>query len=368
MFLALMRQQIAHDRTQNLKFLAETCESPQFTPSILPTTHANLVDMNPSKPLVLFLTFGSALLFTSSCSGDGRDIKVEDLASEAANTVCNTQVECGIYPDKATCLESINGGLNQLVAEVEAGIITYNSAKAGECVDSLGGFDCNIFSSGQAEDREACEATFVGTIALGGACFTSQSCEGHAICDQGSVRTCSVGVCIADVREADANEGESCANVRCEFGLICDDSNVCQEPAGPAEACAGFEECISGYICELGPDRSPGTCVKLPTTGGTCDPAFGGETLEGRLSCFRSTDFCDLSDMTCKGKLPVGTACTMGLENACVNYAECIEATCTAKPSLGENCVVDSQLDCVGELACENGTCIGEPEIVVCPV
>lgn len=321
--------------------------------------------MNSAKQLGLSSL--GALLLAGACGNGGREIKVEDLASEAANAACDTQVECGVYPDTSTCLESIDLGVGQLVAEVEAGIITYNSAKAGECVDSFGGFDCDIFSSDQAENREACEAIFVGTIALGGDCFTSESCEGEAICDGDSVGACIPGICVANAQEVEANEGESCSNVRCKFGLFCDGSDICQPPAGPAEACSGFEKCISGYICELGPDRTPGTCLKLPTTGETCDPAFGGESLDGRLSCFRSTDFCDRSDTTCKAKLSVGVACA-GPENVCVNYAECVEATCTTKPSLGESCIVDSRLDCMGELNCENGICVSEAQEASCPV
>lgn len=316
--------------------------------------------MNSATTLVFSL---SLLLATACGGGGGGDVNIEDLGSEVGNSVCDSQVACGTFPDKAACLETLNLTVDQLIAEVEAGLIDYNSVKAGECLDSLGS-DCSIF--GSQGNNDACEDTFVGKIVLGGACITSESCAGEAVCDESNEETCTPGVCVANEREPDAKAGESCAEVDCESGLLCDDTSTCQNPAGSGEACAGFDECIAGYICELGPDFTPGTCIKVPTTGETCDPAFGGEFVAGRFSCLLSTDYCDPSDTTCKAKLSVGAACTAGLENACVNYATCVDATCTARPKLGESCVVDAPLECLGGLDCESGSCVGETATPVC--
>ncbi|MBL4633588.1 MAG: hypothetical protein JKY56_06940 [Kofleriaceae bacterium] len=321
--------------------------------------------MNSAKQMGLSLSLG-ALLLASACGGGGGDVKLEDLGTEVADTICSDQVKCGAFPDKASCIESTKINVDQLIAEVEAGLVTYDSSKAGECLDSLGGTDCTIFGSDQQENEEACDATFAGTIAIGGACITNESCAGEARCDQSNDETCTPGVCIANVQEVDAKEGESCANLSCESGLRCDGSDICQPPTAAAAVCSSVEECVSGYICELGPDFTPGTCVKLPTSGETCDPAFGGEFFGGRISCLKSTDYCDPSDTTCKGKLSVGDACPAGLEFACVNYAVCVEATCTAKPRIGESCVDDSALGCLGGLNCENSVCAADPAPAVC--
>lgn len=316
----------------------------------------------------------SALLVTvvlaSGCGGGsgGDGIGINDLNDELRATICAGQVDCGFYPDTATCLESLGFDLDQLVAEVQAGIIGYDGDKAQECLDSQAAFECTIFGEDSVESP-ACDETFTGTIPLGGECVTDQSCAGLASCDGGDQEMCTTGMCVADEAEpADAQEGESCAEADCAQGLRCDDAERCVALAGPGEACAQFNHCVSGYICDLGPDLTPGTCVKLPTTGETCDPAFGGPSFGGRFSCLLITDYCDPSDTTCKGKLEPGEACGVGLENACVEYAECVEATCVAYPGLGDSCVVDSDLNCLGSLECQNGTCTAQPQPEVCPL
>tara|TARA_R110002096_G_scaffold436085_1_gene667102 strand:+ start:20008 stop:20985 length:978 start_codon:yes stop_codon:yes gene_type:complete len=323
--------------------------------------------MKFSRPIQVS-TWISALLLAGACGGGGGgDIDVKDLGSELSDTICDAQIKCGAYPNKATCLEATRFEVDQLISDVEAGLINYDGAKARECVNSvldLFGADCTRFPSGPGNES-ACDEAFEGTIALGEACFTDESCAGSASCSGSGGETCTQGVCEASEPEpAEAAEGESCTETECEFGLYCNPDDVCTALHEPAEACPDFFSCVSGYICDLGPDFTPGTCVEMPDTGDTCDPEFGGPFVGGQLSCLRITDYCDPADTKCKTKLSPGSACGEGL--LCADYAECVDDACVARPRLGEACEVDSELTCLGDLDCASGTCVAEPSDPVC--
>ena len=315
------------------------------------TQHRSLV-------LALLLPLSSALL---ACDGGGGDIAIEDLGSEFADEFCESQTACGRFPDVASCKAAMNFSLEQLVADVEAGLVDYDGGKARECVDSFSANDCNLF--GQMEENDACDATFTGSVALGGACFNSEVCAGDTSCDGEQSDTCTPGVCVA--REPDVGEGQSCSESSCADELICNDSMICETRPALGESCASLFGCANGALCKLGEDSSPGTCVELPTTGNTCDPELGGEYLGGRFSCLLVSDYCDASDNTCKAKLPAGSDCSAA-SYGCVNYAQCIEGSCVASPGAGESCVVDGQPECLGTLNCTGGTCVPSLSEPIC--
>ena len=160
---------------------------------------------------------------------------------------------------------------------------------------------------------------------------------------------------------------QSCSAADCVAGSFCNQQDICQaEAAAGAECADGFFTCVSGYVCDLGPDFTPGTCVKVPGSGETCDPAFGGEFVDGRLSCSQSTDYCDKTSNTCVSRIAVDGSCAGDLEDACVNYSECISGVCTASPGAGESCDVELGPDCLGNLDCVSGMCVLEPADPAC--
>jgi hypothetical protein len=315
--------------------------------------------MTQHRSLVLAFLFSASSAF-GACGGGGGggDIALGDLEDEFANEICASLVACDQVPDIASCKESLGIDLSQLIADVEAGLVEYDGAQARECLNDFNITDCNLFEG--IEESDACDATFSGSVAAGGSCFSDEVCAGDAECDGNDGESCTAGVCVA--AEQLASVGQSCATVDCEDGLDCNDADVCEARPTIGDACESIFECADG-ICDLGPDNTPGTCVVLPTTGETCDPTLGG--FGGRFSCGFNTDYCDPSDNTCKAKQAPGSDCS-AVEFSCVNYAACVEGTCQAEPGLGDSCVVDSQLSCLGDLDCEGGTCTAEPADPVC--
>lgn len=313
------------------------------------------------RSLVLALLFSTSYTLTACGSGGGGDIALDDLGTEIGEELCDHLTACGQFPDVASCRASTDFSVDQLIADEAAGLVDFDGGKARECINALRNNDCTLF--GQFEEDDACDATFSGSVVLGGACFNSEVCAGDARCNGDETETCRPGTCVA--LEAVAGEGESCLDANCADGLDCNDSDVCVASPGPGDTCSSLSDCTNDSLCQLGADNTPGTCVALPSSGGTCDPNLGGEILGGRFSCLLVTDYCDPSDNTCKAKLLDGGDCS-AVPYACINYAQCIEGACVAAPGIGDSCVVDGQPDCLGDLECDGGTCALAPAPAVC--
>ena len=307
----------------------------------------------------------TALLLVAACGGGGGggSIAFEDLADEVGENLCSDAVECGLYPTKQACLDSFGFDLGQLEADLAAGLIEYDGAKARECLNASTVSICNLFDGEDGEEPAACDETFTGSIALGGSCFSDEVCAGDAECD--GFRTedgCTAGTCIAAV--PDPAIGESCANASCADNLRCNAQQVCEERGSAGATCTGFDGCASGLVCEFGQDQA-GTCVALAATGAACNPEIGGSFFS---ACLSSNDFCDAADSTCKNRLAVGASCSGETQlRACVRYAECIEGSCVANLLLGEACIVDGAgPNCIGGLDCVGGVCAVEAPDPVC--
>ena len=68
--------------------------------------------------------------------------------------------------------------------------------------------------------------TTFGTIPVGGACSTpGDNCAEGTFCHVDSSTSNGNGHCATE-----AGSGESCADARCHFGLICNQSHVCGAP------------------------------------------------------------------------------------------------------------------------------------------
>lgn len=316
------------------------------------------------SPLPLLLT--ATLLFTGmACGGGGGgggSIALDDLGDEVADVLCKEAVECGAFPSEQACRDTLTIDQGQIIADVEAGLVEYNGDKARECLNSVDFSVCNQLSNDTTEPA-ACDETFVGSITLGGACHSSEACAGDAYCEGRSAEACSAGTCVA--RDARPTAGQNCANQPCADGLRCNDDQICAARTAAGAACTRINECVSGYVCELGVDQTPGTCIALADTGGSCNPEIGGTFFH---ACLKSGDFCDATDSTCKARLAVGASCaTEELSNACLIYAECIDGSCESEILIGETCVVDGPgPGCIGGTDCVGGVCAAEPVDMVC--
>ena len=309
-------------------------------------------------------TYLSFLAAVAVACGGG--VGVEDLPDELTSKVCEGQVECGAFPDIATCEESglFNIDIDGIQADIDAGIVSYDEDAARRCLDAYDALlTCELSFSNEAfiALQEACEAVFTGTVETGGACTESEQCAGAASCDEVACPdACCMGSCVADEPETLAEIGQSCADDDCVAGAYCvGDTELCAATVEIGGACADFDACDEPAICDFDLQTQMGTCLELNGEGGSCDP----DVLF--VQCLRTDNFCDPADSTCKARLEVGAAC---VGQQCVGFAGCVASVCTARPKLGEACEIDGQLRCLGSLDCVAGTCVAETSDPYCPL
>ncbi len=306
------------------------------------------------------------VLAATACGGGGGGgggaISIEDLEEEVAQALCADAAECGLSPTVQACLDSFGPEQGQILADVAAGLVEYDGSKARECLESSGISICNLFSN-TAETLAACDETFTGSVPLGGSCFSDEICAGDSECDGAEADSCSAGTCVAG--QANDALGQSCTNTSCASGLRCSEQEVCEALGGAGDTCNGFGECAAGLVCERGGDQTPGTCIALVATGGSCNPEIGGFFFS---ACLNKNDYCDASDSTCKNRLAPGASCageTLG--DACVRYASCQSGSCVANLLVGESCVIDGGgPECLFGLDCEGGVCAADDPDPIC--
>lgn len=295
-----------------------------------------------------------ALVFTSislvACVGgddDGGGIAIADLGDAVVAAVCEQQVRCGQSPDLATCKATIGlGGLDQLVALVEAGRTQYDSASAANCLDTLRNGSCTV-SGFTGVAPASCDATFTGTAAEGAPCVANEECVSED-CEQTGqcMDTCCMGACAAATVPAEI--GGTCDEEGCVLTAGCSDG-VCVARIAEGAACSDGSPCVLGTFCQ--PDESfmNFTCEGFPAHGEAC-----------RYGCDELDDYCDMSTMICAQRRAVGETCAGGGD--CVGYATCESGACVVLPSqAGAACVEQ----CLGNLECASGICMArEPEPV----
>lgn len=312
-----------------------------------------------TRPLLLALLLSTSSVLAGCNDGSSGALTIDALSGALLEERCKWLTACGSFPDVTSCKESSADFLDQTVADVKAGLADFDSDRAQQCLDQFSDLDCTRF--GPLEKTDLCDTTITGKVVLGGDCFSSSSCAGKAFCQSADSQTCTPGTCVAQIPAA--IEGESCADIKCADGLHCDTDKICQIAPVLGEDCSGEPLECARSICELGASATaPGSCVALPTTGGTCDTSVFG----GRLSCLELTDFCDRDSSICTEKILPGGACSLLNFNSCVSYAECVGGTCVASPGLGDSCVIDGPIDCLGDLECVDNTCALGPKPALC--
>ena len=296
------------------------------------------------------------------CGGGG--VSLSGLGDELEDTVCEAQVDCGVFPDMQSCRDASFVDLGQAMASVDDGRAEYNSDKADECIDLIGSLsNCDILADVDEDALDdACDGVFTGLIELGGVCYASEECAGDASCDfPCNSDECCAGTCVADEVEPDPDPvaiGADCSEADCVDGAYCgDDPEVCVAAANEGEACPGFgaDYCVDGLFCDAFFEAS--TCYRPGAEGETCDPARGF----GIVACVRTDLWCDPADTTCKKRPAPGEACDIEVDN-CIDYAYCVAGTCVAKPGAGEACGGTDEIDCLGDLECESQLCVA-PEV-----
>jgi hypothetical protein len=133
--------------------------------------------------------------------------------------ICETRVTCGIYENLEDCMSGyleyqplrppyyyykLQQPVGQLLAEIEAWSIVFNSSEANKCLEAHSQ-DCS-----SDIDPAACDNVLKGKSSLGESCFVDQACIGDAYCLGWDSTTCELGICVESAGRVGA--GERCGN------------------------------------------------------------------------------------------------------------------------------------------------------------
>jgi hypothetical protein len=200
-----------------------------------------------------------------------------------------------------------------LATAASSGRIHFDPAKAAACTSAIQAAGSNCPGYETAVDT-VCQSAVTGTVANGGACFSSADCAAGT-CDLGA--TCP-GACLAF-----ATQGQACDPVKavCSPGLTCDTTtSTCKAISGVGGPCP----CLAGEYCDTGTT----TCLAKVATGPCAsgdECAFGSVCVQGQ----------------CARYVAVGTACNGTAEtSACGigSYCDPGTSTCLAWPLVGQSC------------------------------
>jgi hypothetical protein len=331
--------------------------------------------MRPSTILVLAL--GSSLL-PAACGGSsdegggGSTVALEDLPAEVAAAQCSLYEKCfgpvyGLFMNGEDCAKLTlsrvkNGDLGQLSAAVASGKVTYDAAKARQCLDEIAARTCTELTQRLSE---TCDQVAEGSVETGGECAFDFDCKGRAFCklDAGCPGKCSaLGAAGAGCSDDD----------HCQDGLVCGSNSACVKPGAENEACGGGvePECAPTLFC-VGAEaatKTAGSCkpvsqVFAKKAGESCSYK-DGTLCAPELSCVYDAQ--PPASGKCAAKVASGAACKrLSVPSACPEGEYCdgsgasADGTCKAKPGPGKPCAKALGDDvCAAYSRCEGGTCV----------
>lgn len=307
--------------------------------------------------LVAFCAVGGTFALGCGEDGGGGAGAIEDLPSAYARATCDIFEDCfGSFAEDVLgdCEEALRAQIEDQSlplweSAIAAGTLEYDGSAANRCLDAVRGASC----ADVTVEPAACTDVFVGTVAAGSSCSTSEECAGDAYC---LVEAACPGTCTASTPS-----GGACADDdECAVGLACI-GGMCGAPAGEGASCADDDECAGFLSCFN--DR----CTSLPDLatagmGDACDPE-GGMLCRAGLSCVITGFDPGTETVTweCVGASSSGGACNFGVPDPCPSDQACdadlssgsFEGTCQALPTAGMLC----EVDCADDLECISGTC-----------
>ncbi len=282
--------------------------------------------------------------------------------------------------DRDECLSTLSGpgtDLDRIKDALDAERVTFNADSYQACILVISTASCNA-----PLNSSACDATLVGTVAVGGGCFIDEECQNG---DNGEIGDCTAqsdqcGTCVLEPAPAELNE--ACDEQNCADGLVCTE-NVCVER--PARTIVG-----AGDDCETeGQFDWTGTCDRssdLLCVASVCtETQFSSEAgtrcgdngtlCEGGLVC--PLPLGETADVpTCRAPAAIGEACVL-LEAmhvvACVSGAYCDTdngQVCTTRKANGESCSDDDQCmsnSCEEDQCAESEEAPADPSWQACP-
>ncbi len=382
------------------------------------------------------------------CEGD---ILAEDLSGCFLEAICGTMNRCwGTFSSIQECVDaggpSIGGGgsgtatargttgggggngggesivmsLRRLMDAINAGTVTYSGTDAAQCVADVGTKACpDVYFDGDPTNTPACNATFSGTVASGGTCFTQDECQVEGSdCDAGAIvcelqccpRTCSPphqvnddctdnyrcvegAYCVNPIGGGVATCRDGAANSPCSWSGECDKQFWCKIPLTggqgtcsadfPANAgCTQDDQCPKPQRCvgmNLSVTDPRGTCAPVFSEGAPCDGRCDGPlwcdwpdtTVTGACKPYPGLNedcsmpyvcqgqlWCGGTDLKCKAPKTQGTTCNAG--NECARPLFCTSELGTAapfscQPPQTNGSVCGSGAHCASEVCESNG-------------
>lgn len=276
----------------------------------------------------------------------------EDIESNLGVTEPRTEAQCR-EDKKRECVR----GSAELRDSLDAGRVTFNADAFNNCLDALLAPDgsCAMYVDKYPWTDACKEQPWVGTVAVGGACFFNHDCAGapkSAVCgpDQKCAALpvggfpCMNGACAEDffcgtgsICQAKLAEGTPCtSDFECQDELFCDPdatpAPACASRKAGGEACTGDQSCLSG-------DCVPGQCRMTGTSCYTDDQCFA--------RCADDNGFCDV-----------------GMDWECNTSGHCdqvVSVTCSGSTADDQCVTAAAGTKCVFNVACVPGECVGDP-------
>src|SRR5947208_2552129 len=120
-----------------------------------------------------------AVVLVAACGSSGTKIRAHDLPAARRDALCDRDVQCGLMPDKPSCLAALNISdlaTVTILADIDGKTIAYDEGLGGQCVDDIRGAGCTFAG---VYTSTACRDMFAGTVGDGGACFVDAECQGN---------------------------------------------------------------------------------------------------------------------------------------------------------------------------------------------
>jgi hypothetical protein len=310
------------------------------------------------RTFVTRLALTAVALGAATCGGGGRSVPFDDLTGDLLSAECDVLVTCGLAPDRATCLSSVQLDSTQFAtmkADIAAGTVIYDGQAAGACIDVFKNqrSSCKQTVMGDLEKKldATCGKVFTGTLPAGTACFFSDECANRGICEDQTCSSngCCGGTCVA--RPAPIPLGGDCSsplrNQDCIDGTVCTakagGGGTCKVPLPAGARCTPYDSCVRPYHCGGSVDLATGegTCIAPPARGQACD--MSGD-------CDDGLDYCD-PNYVCTSRIAVDDACSA--PEACIRYATCDGTACVAIAGPDASCDPQGYDPCLLSLSCD---------------
>jgi hypothetical protein len=276
-------------------------------------------------------------------------VTLEQFCARTADAECNYLVRCGEYSDGRVCLALYaqqGDCTRQLRSAIDAGRLSYDSVRTGQCLDALLTAPCTGLTT-----QPACDGALTGLAGIDGGCASDMECIDSAYCrlPRGTCR----GVCLPRVEAGQPNSnGAKCVKGTAPYQGLC----VPEVPVG--QGCTAPD---GGFVTL--PCAAPATCAtRYEDDGGRSticavhsDPGMPCSDFDaGRIGCSQFA-VCSPSTQICQALLMPGADCSKSVGGRCQLDLWCntgLDAPVCEKVS-------DTGGLCLSDESCLDGLCDG---------